>query len=148
MVDCRAWRAVPKRRDETRNPSGVSGTRSAVGLCSSDWHNKSWVVTALRDERPLVPAEYYRPMRRRMFRDDRPPLPNWILDAYRQLATQIQSRDGGLPTEEAETILTTAEIDESDAEYALGRLLDRGYLYQVEDELFVTLPDELDDEEP
>lgn len=87
-------------------------------------------------------------MRRRMFRDDRPPLPNWILDAYRQLATQIQSRDGGLPTKEAETILATAEIDESDAEYALGRLLDRGYLYQVEDELFVTLPDELDDEEP
>jgi hypothetical protein len=80
-----------------------------------------------------------------MFRDDRPPLPDWILDAYRQLAEQIRTRDGGLPIEDAKTFLTTEETDEFDVEYLLQRLLDRGYLYQVEGELFVTLPDELEE---
>ena len=80
-----------------------------------------------------------------MFRDERPPLSDWILDAYRQLADQIQTCDGGLPTEEAKTLLITEETDETDVEYLLQRLLDRGYLYQVEGELFVTQPDELEE---
>lgn len=80
-----------------------------------------------------------------MFRDERPPLSDWILDAYRQLAEQIQIRDGGLPTEEAKSLLITEETDETDVEYLLQRLLDRGYLYQVEGELFVTQPDELEE---
>ena len=80
-----------------------------------------------------------------MFRDDRPPLPDWILAVYRQLAGQIRTRDGGLPMEEAKTLLITEESDQADVEYALQRLLDRGYLYQVEGELFVTLPDELEE---
>lgn len=79
-----------------------------------------------------------------MFRDERPPLSDWILDAYHQLARQIQTRDGGLPIEDAKALLITEETDEFDVEYALQRLLDRGYLYQVEGELFVTHPDELE----
>jgi hypothetical protein len=80
-----------------------------------------------------------------MFRDDRPPLPDWILDAYRQLAEQIQTRDGGLPVESAKALLSTEGADQADVDYALQRLLDRGCLYQVEGELFVTLPDELEE---
>lgn len=78
-------------------------------------------------------------------RDERPPLPDWILDAYRQLASRIQARDGGLPMEEANAILLAEEIEEPDVEYALQRLLDRGYLYRVSDELFVTEPDDSDE---
>lgn len=80
-----------------------------------------------------------------MYRDERPPLSDWILDAYRQLAAQIQPREGGLSTGDAKTLLITEEIDESDVEYALRRLLDRGYLYQVEGELFVTEPEEIEE---
>ena len=80
-----------------------------------------------------------------MFRNERPPLSDWILDAYRQLGDQIQSRDGGLPIEDAKAFLITEETDEFDVEYLLQRLLDRGYLYQVEGELFVTQPEELEE---
>lgn len=77
-----------------------------------------------------------------MYRDERPPLSDWILNAYRRLASRIQTRDGGLPTDEAKELLFTEEIEESDVEYALQRLIDRGYLYRVDDELFVTEPDD------
>lgn len=80
-----------------------------------------------------------------MFRNERPPLSDWILDGYRQLGDQIQKREGGLPIEDAKSFLITEETDEFDVEYALGRLLDRGYLYEVEGELFVTQPDELEE---
>ena len=80
-----------------------------------------------------------------MFRDERPPLPEWVLDAYSQLAERIRSRDGGLPIEEAKALLITEDTDQADVDYAFQRLLDRGYLYQVEGELFVTLPDEFEE---
>jgi hypothetical protein len=80
-----------------------------------------------------------------MYRDDRPPLSDWILDAYRTLASRINAREGGLSTDRAMEILITEETDQADAEYALQRLLDRGYLYQAEGELFVTQPDEFEE---
>ncbi|WP_306061213.1 hypothetical protein [Natronococcus wangiae] len=76
-----------------------------------------------------------------MYRDERPPLPNWILDVYRQLKPRICSGDDGLAKEKATALIVTEEIGEADAEYALQRLIDRGYLYLVDDELYVTDPD-------
>ena len=78
-----------------------------------------------------------------MNRNDRPPLPPWINDAYERLAAEIRHRDGGLTTDRArEHLQTEGLIDgREDARYALTRLLNRGYLYQVDDELFVTEPE-------
>lgn len=76
-----------------------------------------------------------------MYRDERPPLPDWILDVYQQLNSHICRSDGGLATEKATALIVTEEIGEADVEYALQRLLDRGYLYLVDDELYITQPD-------
>lgn len=74
-----------------------------------------------------------------MYRNDRLSLAPWIQDAYERVAAEIRHRDSGLPPDHAQDCL---QIDnEEDAQYALMRLLDRGYLYQVDDELFVTEPE-------
>lgn len=73
-----------------------------------------------------------------MYRDERPPLPDWILEVYRQLKPRICRGDNGLVKEKAMALIVTEEIGETDAEYALQRLIDRGYLYLVDDELYVT----------
>lgn len=72
-------------------------------------------------------------------------LPDWIVTAYDVLEADISERDGGLSVEEAQTSLLEATADElglnpADAEYAIQRLLDRGYLYEVDGDLFVTEP--------
>lgn len=73
-----------------------------------------------------------------MYRDERPPLPDWILEVYRNLKSHICRGDNGLAKEKAMALIVTEEIVETDAEYALQRLIDRGYLYLVDDELYVT----------
>jgi hypothetical protein len=72
-------------------------------------------------------------------------LPDWIQTAYDVLEATINERDGGLAVEEAHAVVLEAAIDEgeltsTDAEYAIQRLLNRGYLYEVEGDLFVTEP--------
>ncbi|WP_254547309.1 hypothetical protein [Halomarina pelagica] len=75
-----------------------------------------------------------------MYRDDRPPLPDWILTIYRTLSARIQREEGGLSRETATDVIVAEGIEAVDAEYALQRLIDRGYLYMVDEELFVTEP--------
>lgn len=76
-------------------------------------------------------------------------LPEWILIAYEVLESRIIDHDQGVSSEqEADRLLEeTADefaLEPADAEYALQRLLDRGYLYEVDGVLFVT---EFTDEE-
>lgn len=85
--------------------------------------------------------------------DPRPPLPEWITDAYAVLSTHItnsdgSNRDGQVPAinrEQAVDLLCASEtvaLERADAEHAIKRLIDRGYLYQVDTELRVTIPAE------
>ena len=46
--------------------------------------------------------------------------------------------EDGLPRSEAHAQLLEGEFADGDAEYALDRLLNRGYLYAVEGRLYVT----------
>lgn len=77
----------------------------------------------------------------------RPPLPTWITDAYEVLSARIADssadHDGvsAVGRERAVTILTGIEelaLERVDAEHAITRLLERGYLYEVDGELRVT----------
>ena len=83
--------------------------------------------------------------------DPRPPLPEWILECYDRLCTQACRPDTGedsvplVDYDDATDILAAdAELalEQRDVEYALTRLLERGYFYEVEDELRVTSPEE------
>jgi hypothetical protein len=56
-------------------------------------------------------------------------------DAYEIFAT-------GLPTGDARDRLREKGVADGDAVYAIERLLNRGYLYEVEDLIFVTTPEE------
>jgi len=82
--------------------------------------------------------------------DPRPPLPEWILECYDRLCTQACRPDAGedsvplINYDDATDILaadTELALEQRDVEYALTRLLERGYFYEVEDELRVTSPD-------
>ena len=82
----------------------------------------------------------------------RPSLPDWILECYNCLRQQLceqfdrsASRPVGIERSAAiELLLTTTDVtlEPDDAEYAIDRLLNRGYLYEVESELRLTEPDE------
>ena len=85
--------------------------------------------------------------------DPRPSLADWILDAYTVLAAHLSEAEtddghGQVPVisreEAVDVLLTTDELalEPEDADHALTRLLDRGYLYAVDDELRVTIPSE------
>ncbi|MDJ1434602.1 hypothetical protein [Halostagnicola sp. A-GB9-2] len=81
--------------------------------------------------------------------DPRPPLPAWIVDAYEILATHSHNTaedQGGqpIPREQALEVLRDAEqldLEAGDATHALSRLIDRGYLYEVNGELRITIPE-------
>ncbi|WP_254534048.1 hypothetical protein [Natrinema gelatinilyticum] len=83
--------------------------------------------------------------------DPRPPLPEWILECYDRLCTQACRPDHGedsvplIEYDEAVNVLSSdAELalEQRDVEYALTRLLERGYFYEVEDELRITSPEQ------
>ncbi|MFC7215988.1 hypothetical protein ACFQO4_18110 [Saliphagus sp. GCM10025334] len=81
--------------------------------------------------------------------DPRSPLSEWILDVYDVLCTHSLNSDDqedvqSIPREQAlEVLLRTDELalEPEDANYALSRLLERGYFYEVDDELRVTEPE-------
>lgn len=81
--------------------------------------------------------------------DPRPPLPGWIMDAYELLAahshnTAASQDKQSIAREHALEILRNSEelhLETGDAPHAVSRLIDRGYLYEVNDELRVTIPD-------
>jgi len=83
--------------------------------------------------------------------DSRPPLPDWVMEAYDALIDAITEQghdeyDRQVPAidrDEATELLLAADelcLDQGDIDHALTRLLDRGYLYEVEGELRVTTP--------
>ena len=83
--------------------------------------------------------------------DPRPPLPEWILECYDRLCTQACRPDHGddsvplVDYDDATDILVAdAELalEQRDVEHALTRLLERGYFYEVENELRVTSPED------
>lgn len=84
--------------------------------------------------------------------DPRPLLPNWITDTYTVLSARITDSDTRDTHNQSPTISCDQTIDvlcsadetlePADAEYAIKRLIERGYLYQVDTEIRVTIPDE------
>ncbi|WP_226043117.1 hypothetical protein [Natrinema sp. DC36] len=82
--------------------------------------------------------------------DPRPPLPEWIVNAYDVLCTHslnsakhenVQS----IPREQALEVLHKSDelaLEPVDASHALTRLLERGYFYEVDGELRVTMPED------
>jgi len=83
--------------------------------------------------------------------DPRPPLPEWILECYDRLCTHACRPDHGedsvplIDYDDATNMLvadTELALEQRDVEHALTRLLERGYFYEVEDELRVTSPEE------
>ncbi|WP_137290391.1 hypothetical protein [Natronorubrum halophilum] len=81
--------------------------------------------------------------------DPRPPLPEWIVDAYDLLCTHSHPSDDSeevrsIPRAQALEILRTSDdlaLEPEDATYVLSRLLERGYFYEVDGELRVTTPE-------
>ncbi|SFT08849.1 hypothetical protein [Halostagnicola kamekurae] len=81
--------------------------------------------------------------------DPRPPLPEWITDVYEILSTHSSNATAGqggksIPREHALEALRDSEqvdLEVGDATHALSRLIDRGYLYEVNDELRITEPE-------
>lgn len=80
--------------------------------------------------------------------DPRPPLPEWILEAYDILTTHASTVEDDCNTQAitrenaVDVLLTTDDLalESEDTDYVLRRLLDRGYFYEVDDELRVTEP--------
>lgn len=85
-----------------------------------------------------------------MFEDDPPSLSDWILAIYETIleyvTDQRESKSGGEPStptpsrdQLARIVLTSdLEVEPQDVDYAVDRLLDRGYLYEVDDGLRAT----------
>lgn len=69
-------------------------------------------------------------------RDDRP-LGSLAEDAYETLLDTIAPSEG-ISAEEAHDRLCDDGFTAEDADYVLTKLLNRGYLYEVEDTLFIT----------
>ena len=76
-----------------------------------------------------------------MWSDDPHPMPERIQRAYEILVSFTEETDGGIPRARAQELLVTHEDfseDAADAEYAIDRLLSRGWLYEVDGELRIT----------
>ena len=76
-----------------------------------------------------------------MWSDDPRPMPEWIQRAYEILASYTEETDEGLPRARVQELLVAHEDfseDTADAEYAIERLLSRGWLYEVDGELRIT----------
>jgi len=83
--------------------------------------------------------------------DPRPPLPEWILECYDLLCTQAcrpDHREDSVPLvdydDAVDVLISDSELalEQRDVEHALTRLLERGYFYEVENELRVTSAEE------
>lgn len=74
-----------------------------------------------------------------MSKNPRTPLPPTARDALEVLQGPISAMGSdGCPRPEARQLLIDDEFTDTHAEQALHQLLMRGYLYEVEDHLFVT----------
>jgi hypothetical protein len=76
-----------------------------------------------------------------MWKTESSSLPEWIEDAYEILAPEIEGSEGGFSQAEAQNRLLDHDAfpsEPADAEYAIERLLDSGWLYEVDESLCVT----------
>jgi hypothetical protein len=55
-----------------------------------------------------------------------------------EILLETADTEGGIPRSDARARLSEADYSPEDTEYTLERLLNRGYLYAVEERLFVT----------
>lgn len=72
-----------------------------------------------------------------MYDGDERPLGAVAESAY-EILLETADTEGGIPRSDARARLSEADYSPEDAEYALDRLLNRGYLYAVDGRLFVT----------
>lgn len=72
-----------------------------------------------------------------MYNTDDRPLGSLAEDAYDLLSEAIVPAEG-ITVDDAHARLCEADFSAGDADYALDRLLNRGYLYEVDGQLFVT----------
>lgn len=71
-------------------------------------------------------------------------LPDWIEDAYQILVSGTSNQQTELSHDQAQNLLLAAEefpAELADAEYAIERLLDSGWLYAVDGELRIIDPE-------
>lgn len=77
--------------------------------------------------------------------NDSQSFPDWIEDAYESLHGEIAEKQDGIPRDRAIEFLVNDDSfhsDDADADYAIRRLLNSGWLYEVNDEIRVTEPDD------
>ena len=72
-----------------------------------------------------------------MYDRDERPLGAVAESAYEILLETIDP-DDGIPRTDAHDRLLEADYAEADADYAIDQLLSRGYLYDIDSQLFVT----------
>jgi len=74
--------------------------------------------------------------------EDEPALPGWIEDAYIPLKQYLCEKPGrdSFTHQQATEIISEANPDfgDADVDHALDHLLNRGWLYQVDDRLYIT----------
>jgi hypothetical protein len=64
-------------------------------------------------------------------------------DALDVLREPVESAEEGLPKDEAQAVLVADDrFTEADAEYALDVLQNRGYIYYVDDQVYITPTDD------
>jgi len=77
-----------------------------------------------------------------MWNEDEPSLPGWIEDAYQPLGRYCceQSDQDSFTRQQATDFIAEANpgFGDADIEHALDHLLNRGWLYEVDDQLFIT----------
>jgi hypothetical protein len=72
-----------------------------------------------------------------MYDEDERPLGGIAESAY-QVLLHTGEIENGIQRSDAHTCLVEVDFVDDDAEYALSQLLNRGYLYAVDNQLFVT----------
>ena len=68
-----------------------------------------------------------------------PPFAEDALDVLNEAVEDADDGDDGLPKDEAEAVLVADDrFTEADAEYALDLLQNRGHIYYVDEQVYIT----------
>jgi len=77
-----------------------------------------------------------------MWKEDQPSLPGWIEDAYQPIEQYLwkNTERSSVSHQQATQLISESNPDlvESDIDHALDYLLNHGWLYEVDGQLFVT----------
>lgn len=69
---------------------------------------------------------------------DRQPLPPGVKDVLQALRPLLRTMDSGLSREQAAMVAQAEGFAEDEIPYYLELLLNRGYLYEVDEDVFLT----------